>query len=154
MFSATSEYALRALVQLAREPAGVSVLGQHLAERAHIPANYLSKILWTLRNAGFLETTRGHGGGYRLAKPADQITLIEIVRHFEGVSAEPGCLLGEPHECSDQTPCSAHGAWKKVKNAYIDFICLTTLADLGKPNKPPATRAKPRKKPVKPARRR
>ncbi|MHB9078472.1 MAG: RrF2 family transcriptional regulator [Pirellulaceae bacterium] len=150
MFSATSEYALRALVQLAREPAGMSVLGQNLAERARIPANYLSKILWTLRNAGFLQTTRGHGGGYRLAKPADQITLIEVVRQFEEVSAEPGCLLGEPHECCDQTPCSAHSAWKEVKNAYVKFLCLTTLADLDKPSKPSEKIAKSRKKPVKP----
>ncbi|MHB8971681.1 MAG: RrF2 family transcriptional regulator [Pirellulaceae bacterium] len=153
MFSVTSEYALRALVQLAREPAGVSVLGQDLAERAHIPANYLSKILWTLRNAGYLETTRGHGGGYRLAKPADQVTLIEIVRQFEGVGAEPGCLLGEQHECSEKTPCSAHAAWKKVKTAYVEFIRSTTLADIGKPDKTLARIATPRKKPVKPTRR-
>ncbi len=53
MFSTTSEYALRALVQLSRQSAGVSVLGQDLAQRANIPPNYLSKILWTLRNAGF-----------------------------------------------------------------------------------------------------
>ncbi len=146
MFSTTSEYALRALVQLAREPASTSVLGQDLAERAHIPANYLSKILWTLRNAGYLEATRGQGGGYRLAKPADQITLIEIVRQFEGVSAEPGCLLGEQHECSDKTPCSAHAAWRQVKEAYVDFIRSTTLADIGHPEKPLVRIRKPTKK--------
>ena len=134
MFTATSEYALRALVQLARQPQGESVLGKDLAERAQIPANYLSKILWSLRNAGFLETTRGHGGGYRLARPPEKITLIEIVRLFEGVTAEPGCLLGEQHECSDKTPCSAHAAWKKVKEAYLHFIRSTTLADIGEPD--------------------
>lgn len=134
MFTATSEYALRALVQLARQPEGESVLGKDLAERAQIPANYLSKILWSLRNAGYLEATRGQGGGYRLAKAPDRITLIEIVRLFEGVTAEPGCLLGEQHECSDKTPCSAHAAWKKVKEAYLHFICSTTLADIGEPD--------------------
>lgn len=133
MFTVTSEYALRALVQLVRQPQGASVLGKDLAERGRIPANYLSKILWTLRNAGYLETTRGQGGGYRLAKAPAQITLIEIVRLFEGVTAEPGCLLGEHHECSDKTPCSAHRSWKKVKEAYLDFIRTTTLADIGEP---------------------
>lgn len=133
MFTVTSEYALRALVHLAREPEGKSVLGQDLAKRAKIPANYLSKILWTLRNAGYLEATRGHGGGYRLARPADQIPLVEIVRQFEGVTAEPGCLLGEKHECSDKNPCSAHAAWKKVKEAYVEFIRSTTIAEIGKP---------------------
>ena len=145
MFTTTSEYALRALVHLAREPEGNSVLGQELAERAHIPANYLSKILWTLRNAGFLEATRGHGGGYRLARPADQITLVEVVRQFEGVSAEPGCLLGEQHECSDKNACSAHAAWKKVKEAYVEFIRSTTIAEIGEPDHPVRKRAaKPR----------
>lgn len=134
MFTATSEYALRALVQLARQPQGESVLGKDLAERAQIPANYLSKILWSLRNAGYLEATRGQGGGYRLAKDPERITLIEIVRLFEGVTAEPGCLLGEQHECSDKTPCSAHAAWKKVKEAYLHFIRSTTLADIGEPD--------------------
>jgi Rrf2 family protein len=134
MFTATSEYALRALVQLARQPQGESVLGRELAEKGRIPANYLSKILWALRNAGFLETTRGQGGGYRLARAPQKITLIEIVRLFEGVTAEPGCLLGEQHECSDKTPCSAHAAWKKVKEAYLHFIRSTTLADIGEPD--------------------
>lgn len=133
MFSTTTEYALRALVQLARAPAGVSILGHDLAERTRIPANYLSKILWTLRNAGFLDTTRGLGGGYRLAKPADQIALIEVVRLFEGVRAEPGCLLGEQHECSDLNPCSAHAAWKKVKESFVEFVRSTTIADIGVP---------------------
>ncbi len=140
MFSTTSQYALRALVQLAREPAGRSVLGQDLARRAEIPPNYLSKILWTLGNAGLIEATRGHGGGYRLARPAEEIKLLEVVRQFEGVHAEPGCLLGERDECSDKNPCSAHRAWRKVKEAYLTFVRETTIAEIGKPAKPRAVR--------------
>lgn len=131
MFNTTSQYALRALAWMAREPMGTSVLGQDLAERTQIPGNYLAKILWTLRNAGYLEATRGHGGGYRLARPADEITLIDVVRLFEGVSAEPGCLLGEQHECSDKNACSAHQAWKQVKETYLQFIRGTTIAEIG-----------------------
>lgn len=134
MFTATSEYALRALVQLARQPRGESVLGKDLAKQGRIPPNYLSKILWALRNAGYLEATRGQGGGYRLARAPERITLIEVVRLFDGVTAEPGCLLGEHHECSDKTPCSAHRSWKKVKEVYLAFIRTTTLADIGEPN--------------------
>lgn len=140
MFTTTTEYALRALVHLAREAERGFLLGQDLAERASIPANYLSKILWTLRNAGFLEATRGHGGGYRLARPAHEITLVEVVRLFEGVTAEPGCLLGEKHECSDKNPCSAHHAWKKIKDAYVDFVRSTTIAEIGQPVAAPRRR--------------
>jgi Rrf2 family protein len=142
MFNTTSQYALRALAWMARETAGTSVLGQDLAERTQIPANYLAKILWTLRNAGYLEATRGHGGGYRLARAADEITLVEVVRLFEGVSAEPGCLLGEQHECSDKNACSAHEAWKKVKEAYLQFIRNTTIAEIGASDEPAAGRPK------------
>ena len=66
MITATSEYALRALVYLARLPKDELVGGKELSERQKIPANYLSKVLLTLRNAGLVDATRGFGGGYRL----------------------------------------------------------------------------------------
>ena len=77
MFSTTCEYALRALVALARMPEGTAILGRDLAQQAEIPANYLSKILLALRNAGVLTTARGTGGGYRLRKSPGDIRLVE-----------------------------------------------------------------------------
>lgn len=130
MLSATSEHALRALVQLARLPAGASALGRNLAEAADIPPNYLSKILLTLRNAGIVETTRGHGGGYRLSKLPSDIRLIDVIELFEGIRSRPGCLLGEKHDCSDHTPCSAHAMWKEVKQAYLSFLESNSIADI------------------------
>ncbi len=130
MLSATSEHALRALVQLARLPAGASALGRKLAESADIPPNYLSKILLTLRNAGIVETTRGHGGGYRLSKVPSDIRLIDVIELFEGIRSRPGCLLGEKHDCSDHTPCSAHARWKEVKQAYLSFLESNSIADI------------------------
>ncbi len=150
MLNATTEHALRALVHLVRLPNGESVLGRDLAERASIPANYLSKILLTLRNAGFVETTRGHGGGYRLALPPEQIILLDIVELFEGIRSRPGCLLGEKHECSDRNPCSAHAKWREVKAVYLDYLASTTIAELAGANARPSkarqrTKGTPRK---------
>ena len=116
---------------MARLPEGGSILGRELAELKSIPGNYLSKILLALRNAGLVEATRGHHGGYRLAKPPTEIYLIDVVRHFEGISYEPGCLLGEDHDCSDELACGAHTRWKHVVAAYMNFIETTTIADLG-----------------------
>ncbi len=130
MVSTTTEYALRALVHMARLPQESWILGRDLAERASVPANYLSKILLTLRNAEMVETTRGHGGGYRLAKPANDIALIEIAEVFEGMGNRPGCILGEPHECCDELACSAHWRWKGVLSTYLDFLTTTTIADI------------------------
>jgi len=133
MLSATTEHALRALVHMARLPQGTTILGRELAERASIPANYLSKILLILRNAGYVETTRGHGGGYRLSQSPDAMCLIDIVELFEGIRSKPGCLLGEKHDCSDATPCSAHAAWKEVRGAYLNFLESNTVADIAQP---------------------
>ena len=117
---------------MAHLPEGESILGRELAELKSIPSNYLSKVLLTLRNAGLVETTRGHHGGYRLAKAPTEIFLIDIVRHFEGVSYEPGCLLGESDECTDELACGVHERWKHVVETYMEFIETTTVADLGK----------------------
>jgi len=129
MLSTTAQYALRALTRLALEAPGSAVLGRTLAENAEIPANYLSKLLLTLRNAGIVEATRGAGGGYRLSRPSDDVRLIEIVEIFDAPRAKPTCFLGHG-ECSDAEACPAHEAWKKIRNQYLDFLELTSLADI------------------------
>lgn len=131
MLSATSQYAMRALVHLAQAPAGTSMLGRNLAKAADIPANFLAKIMLSLRNAGLVDATRGLGGGYRLAKSPDEITLMQVVELFEGINARPGCFLGEKHGCSDQEACTAHAHWKAVCDAYLTFMTTTTIADIG-----------------------
>jgi Rrf2 family protein len=129
MLSMTSKYALRVLVALADDPDGGFVLGSELARRSSIPANYLSKILLLLRNAGMIETIRGHGGGYRLRRPPDEIWLIEVVEIFEGVRTHPSCILGIQEDCSDNAPCSAHASFREVRQAYIGFLETTSIAD-------------------------
>ncbi len=131
MFSTTCEYALRALVGLARVSDGDAVLGRELARSAQIPANYLSKILLALRNAGILTTARGTGGGYRLRKSAETIRLLDIVELFDGARAKPACLLGGK-SCTDEEPCPAHESWRDIRAAYVDFLESTTLASIAK----------------------
>jgi Rrf2 family protein len=109
------------------------VLGRDLAAKSDIPVNYLSKILLTLRNAGFLATARGTGGGYRLKKRPEEIRLLEVVELFEGSRAKPSCFLGGGKECSDADPCSAHQAWREVRRAYSHFLETTTIAAIAAP---------------------
>jgi Rrf2 family protein len=127
MLTATSEYALRALAQLAQLPRGKVLLGRDLAEQAGVPPRYLSKIMLALRNAGLVVATRGTGGGYMLLRPADAIRLIDVVQVFEGPSAWPECLLRGKQECTDKNPCAAHASWGKVRRTYLDFLERTTL---------------------------
>jgi len=135
MLSTTSQYALRALCHLARQSGG-AVLGRDLARSVEIPANYLSKLMLTLRNAGLVDTSRGSNGGYRLRKSADEIYLIDIVELFEDISrVDPPCFLGRARACSETTPCTAHAALRGLLAAYLNFLVSTPLSAIaGTPN--------------------
>src|SRR5574337_1211633 len=139
MLSTTSEYALRALAYLAAQPPGTALLGRDLAEAAEVPANYLSKILLTLRNAELVDTTRGLTGGYRLHKPADEIFLIDIVELFDCISrTKPTCFLRHQKPCSSASPCSAHYLWRDLQSRYLGFLISTPISALALPPDPPA----------------
>lgn len=135
MLTTTSEHALRALTHLARLPEGATMPGRELAEQADIPANYLSKIMWTLGNAGFIDATRGNGGGYRLKRNPAEIHLAEIVELFDSHRARLACFLGGGKECDEDNPCTAHESWRRVREAYLDFLHSTTLADISHPRR-------------------
>jgi Rrf2 family protein len=131
VLSQTAEYALRAVLALAAEPEGHSLGAAHLAGMLGIPRNYLSKTLHQLARAGVLESNRGKLGGFRLARSAERITLLDVVSPFDDVSGRRVCLLGRP-VCSDHTACAAHGRWKAVSDRTATFFRETTVADLSK----------------------
>lgn len=133
MFSTTTEYALRALAILAQLPENEAILGRDLAKQADIPANYLSKLLWTLGGAGVIEATRGSKGGYRMYRNPKEVFLAEIVELFDKGRANPHCLLAGRELCSDENPCSAHHAWRDARAAYVAFLQTTTIADIARP---------------------
>ncbi len=128
--SASATHALRALAWLAAREEEGAVLGRELARRVNVPPDYLSKVLATLARNGVLRASRGARGGYRLARPARRIKLLEIVEPFEGKRARSGCLLRPGRPCRSSGACSAHEAWGGVSAAYLDFLRHTTLADI------------------------
>lgn len=130
MLSTTSEYALRALAELARLSRGKVMLGRDLAKQTGIPPKYLCKVMLSLRNAGLVTATRGTHGGYTLQRPADAIHLADIVQVFDGPTTQPHCLLRGGHKCADNDCCTAHEYWKKVRHTYMDFLEHTTLIDI------------------------
>lgn len=105
-------------------------MGRDLAGRLQLPPDYLAKILGILARRGVLRATRGAKGGYRLARPADRIRLIDVVEPFEGRRARPGCLLRPERPCRESAACSAHGAWGDAKRAYLTFLEQGTIADI------------------------
>ncbi len=125
----TAEHAIRALIYLARQPEGSAASAERVADALGAPANYLAKTMNVLAREGLLVGTRGPGGGYRLARPADQVRLSEVVEPFTDARPRTVCLLGD-RPCSDATPCAAHGQWKRLCAEIAAPLARTTLADL------------------------
>jgi Rrf2 family protein len=130
IFTASATHALRALSLLAARDPEEAILGRDLAREVDVPAAYLSKVLAALARTGVLRATRGAGGGYRLARSARKIRLIEVVEPFEGQRAVPGCLLRPDQPCTDQHACGAHRKWSRAQREYVRFLERTTLADI------------------------
>jgi len=130
IFGASATHALRALAHLAAGGGEDATLGRDLARKVRVPSHYLAKVLATLARTGVLTATRGVRGGYRLARPARQIRLMDVVEPFEGQRAHPGCLLRPGEPCRERAACSAHAAWSGVKTSYVRFLETTTLADI------------------------
>lgn len=97
MFTLTTEYALRAMTVLAQEPLVLMPTGV-VAERTRVPANYLAKVLQQLASSGLVEGRRGLGGGYKLARPAKEISLLEVVRAVGRMERSTGVVAIEPGE--------------------------------------------------------
>jgi Rrf2 family protein len=129
-FSASTTHALRATAWLAAHSGGEAVLGRDLARKLKIPPDYLSKVLATLARSGVLTAARGAKGGYRLARAAERIRLVEVVTPFEGKRARSGCLLRPDRPCRDSASCGAHASWGSVNEAYRQFLEKTTVADI------------------------
>ena len=130
ILSASATHALRAVACLAANGRGEALLRRDLAKRVRVPPDYLAKVMGRLARAGVVTASRGAHGGYRLARPAAKIKLIDVVLPFEGKRAKPGCLLHPDRPCRDSNACSAHGAWSDVKTTYSLFLEQTTVADI------------------------
>lgn len=129
MLSGTAEYALRAVVHLARMGTAAPVRAEDLAKAIDVPRNYLGKILNELVRAGVLQSARGKRGGFGLAMPAEQLTLLRVVAPFDRIDGQRRCLLGRP-DCSDQSPCPVHRRWKETSEQIAQFFRSTTVADV------------------------
>lgn len=123
--SQTAGYAVLALSCL--DPQGRSLSqAAAIAEATGIPAAYLPKILRQLRDAGLVAGRRGQGGGVTLARPAERITLLEIVDAVEGPGWGDRCLLGLP-ECSGECPCPMHEFWARERPRLVREFAGFTL---------------------------
>jgi len=132
--SRKARYALRALYALAADDARGPVLIADLAERENIPRKFLETILLELKNAGILKSKKGKGGGYALARTAEQITMGQVIRVIDGPLAPIPCASERAYvrceECTDESTCGTRQVMKKVRDAIAAILDSTTLSDV------------------------
>lgn len=126
--SSTTQYALRAVLYVAEHGTNDPVPVDAIAADLRVPRNYLSKTLHALAQAGVLISGRGPRGGFRLARPARELTLGDVAAPFDDLE-ERKCLLGRA-SCGWKNPCSAHPRWEAISMAQQEFFRRTTIADL------------------------
>ena len=125
------EYAMRAMIELAqRRDEGVLVPAREIAERQQIPVRFLEQQLGALSKAGLVESFRGAGGGCRLSREPDAITMAEIADAIEGQIFPMFCLEPSDHTCFQDSRCGLQGFWADVARAVQRVFRETTVADL------------------------
>jgi Rrf2 family protein len=125
--SQTEEYALRAVLFIAGDDP-TPIRASRLAAELSLPRNYLGKTLTALVASGILASSRGTRGGFRLARPAQTITLTEITAAFSGSDVRR-CLLGLGR-CGEHPECPVHQRWAPAASLVSRFFDATTVADL------------------------
>jgi Rrf2 family protein len=131
--SAKAEYACLAALSLARQGADSAPLHIRAISREHaIPERYLVQILLQLKSAGLVASTRGAGGGYRLARPASSISLTEILMAVEGPDSSPS----ESSTTKRPTASVLASVWENVRAAERGVLDQTTIAQLAEQSVP------------------
>ena len=133
--SKKSEYGLRALLELSQFYGKETLQRQEIAERQHIPVEFLEQILLALKRAGLLASRRGTKGGYTLIKSPDEITLGQVIRILDGPLAPIACVSKTAYQkCRDcpyasKPHCPLQDAMGEVRNAIADILDHYTLND-------------------------
>lgn len=128
LWSNACDYAIRAAVHLAGHPDTLVPL-KDITREENIPTPFVGKILQALVRDDILRSVRGPHGGYALAHPPDQISLLMVVRAVDGTKALDGCVVGLG-QCSADMPCPLHDAFTPVRASIRGCLETTTLADM------------------------
>ena len=133
MLTRKGKYGLKALVHLARLPAGQLAFVSDIASGNNIPTKFLDAILGELRNAGFVQSRKGKDGGYRLARPAAEIKVGHVVRVLDGPLAPIPCASRTRYErCEDcdEATCEVRRMMLEVRQAIAEVLDNRSLAQM------------------------
>ena len=123
------DYAVRAMIHLACLPEGTTALRNEIAEAQTIPGSFMAKILRRLVRARLLNSSRGVKGGFCLAKPASEISMLDILQAIEGPLSIARCVP-DPRGCEWASGCPAEAVWSSVQTAVTDILQNADLETL------------------------
>jgi Rrf2 family transcriptional regulator, cysteine metabolism repressor len=137
LFSTKAEYGIRLMVELGRTADARPVALSAVAEAEMLPLSYLEHLVAKLREAGLVNSTRGAHGGYQLARPAEEIEMLDVVQALEGPIAPMECFHEEregrvlcSHEADGGRACATRVLWTRVQGGVTRALAGTTLAEL------------------------
>lgn len=130
----SSRYAVSAALYLAALPVGEYHMVGEISQKTDLSPSYLSKILQRLANIGILDSRRGAKGGYRLRRPATEITLSEIVTTSQHLEKGPVPCMIEAKACDPVKPCAMHHFVARAEASLWRRLDGITLANLGTPD--------------------
>ena len=129
IFSKSCEYALQAVLYLAKNTQRNPIHLLEIASALQLPHHFLSKVLQTLSHHEIVESRKGQNGGFELGRAASSIELNDIVKAIDGDAFLAHCVLGFP-QCGDEKPCPAHSYWKEAKEIILKMLHEKTVDDL------------------------
>ena len=128
-----ADYAVVVMAAAARRPAGARLSAGLLAEETGVPVPTAQKLMGRLAGAGLLESARGTGGGFRLARAAPEISLADIIEAVEGPIAMTNCIEGSIHDCALEGSCRVKPHLAAVNGAVRGALARVSLAQLACP---------------------
>lgn len=126
-----TDYNLRVLIYLAAKPERRATISE-ICAAFNVKENHLTKVVHHLGKCGWVETTRGKGGGLVLAKPAEGIPVGHVVRDAEGQAMPAECFAAEPSNCAIASCCHLKGVLAEAVKAFYGVLDRYTLADIAR----------------------
>jgi Rrf2 family iron-sulfur cluster assembly transcriptional regulator len=129
--STKGRYAVTALADIALQGGARLVTLADIAERQQVSLAYLEQLFVRLRKAGLVDSVRGPGGGYRLARPADRIRIIDVMAAVDETVSAIRCEDGVEQGCAgSRAKCLTHNLWERLSSHVHVFLSQTTIADV------------------------
>jgi Rrf2 family protein len=124
-----AEYAVRGMLHLAISDPEKGSYVEEIAEAQDVPKAYLAKIFQTLARKGFLRSTRGQGGGFKLLRSASDISLLDVIEAMEGPVFLNDCLIKVGY-CKKDNTCPVHDVWQEAQEKLLNTLSGTNFKEL------------------------